>query len=128
MVKGLKELVNKWLMKAENDLKTARQGFKAEEVITDTICYHCQQTAEKYLKAYLVSKDITPEKTHKIEELLEYCSKFDPSFEKVNDAAILTEYAVELRYPDNFYIPSLEEAQEAYNLAQNVKFLVLMLI
>ena len=38
---------------------------------------------------------------------------------------LLTEYAVEFRYPDDFYIPSIEETKEAYNLALKVKDFVL---
>ncbi|MGA2296189.1 MAG: HEPN domain-containing protein [FCB group bacterium] len=125
MVKNLKEIVQKWLIKAGNDFKTAEQGFKAEEIITDTICFHCQQAVEKYLKAYLVSKNISPEKIHKIELLLEQCIKIDPSFEELNGIEILTEYAVELRYPDDFIIPSLEEAEEAFKLARKVRLYII---
>ena len=46
------EIVGKWLIIADRDLRTAEQGLKAEEVITDTICFHCQQAVEKYLKAF----------------------------------------------------------------------------
>ena len=35
---------------------TATQGLEANEVVTDTVCFHCQQAAEKYLKAFLVQK------------------------------------------------------------------------
>ncbi len=33
----------------------------------------------------------------------------------------LTRYAVEVRYPDEFYIPSIEEAKEAVEIAKKVK-------
>jgi HEPN domain-containing protein len=128
MDENLREIVYKWLVKADNDLKTAGQIFNVDEIITDTICFHCQQAVEKYLKAYLVSKNISPEKTHKIESLLSLCISLDSSFEEIFEVKILTEYAVELRYPDDFYIPSLEEAKEAYQLAQKVRKFVLELL
>jgi len=34
-------------------------------------------------------------------------------------------YAVEIRYPDEFYIPSITEAKEAFQIAQKVKDFVL---
>lgn len=57
-----RELVRSWLTKAASDLKSARLLGLAEEPPLDTAIYHCQQTAEKALKAYLVSRGLTPEK------------------------------------------------------------------
>jgi hypothetical protein len=35
---------------------------------------------------------------------------------------------VDIRYPDNFYIPSLEEAKECFRIAEEIKEFVLMKI
>jgi len=50
----------KWLLKAFNDYKTAERliGGTSDEIITDTLCFHCEQFVEKSLKAFLVSKKI----------------------------------------------------------------------
>jgi len=125
MVEGIKDIVRKWLIKADNDLKTAKLCLNAEEIITDSACFHSQQAVEKFLKAYLISKDISPQKTHKIEVLLENCKHFDNSFIDLDGIEILSEYAVELRYPDDFFSPSLEEAEESINLALKVKSFVI---
>ena len=61
--------VNEWKQKAENDLRTAEIVLSSEEPPTDTICFHAQQCAEKYLKSYLTLKDITIEKTMTSQEL-----------------------------------------------------------
>jgi len=53
------------------------------------------------------------------------CCKYDVSFESLKDATILTEYSVEIRYPDEFYIPDLEEARKAQKMAILVKEFVL---
>lgn len=116
---------DKWILKAENDLRIIEKDLSSADPINDVICFHAQQAAEKYLKAYLVHKSVIPEKSHIIERLLDTCSKYDPSFAGLMEAAQLTEYAVELRYPDDFYIPDIEEAKEAYNLALKVKDFVL---
>lgn len=121
MAQELSEKVNLWIIKADNDIKVIQNLLDASEVITDAICFHSQQAAEKYLKAYLVSKGIDPDKTHKIERLIETCLKFEPSFIVLKDAVLLTEYAVEFRYPDDFYIPDEDEAHNAFRLAMAVK-------
>ena len=43
MDEQLKKNAIQWLIKADNDLKTAEHGLTADEPITDTICFHCQQ-------------------------------------------------------------------------------------
>ncbi len=47
------ELVNRYIMKADNDLKTAKDELETDKPATDTVCFHTQQCVEKYLKAYL---------------------------------------------------------------------------
>ncbi|MBI5327832.1 MAG: HEPN domain-containing protein [Deltaproteobacteria bacterium] len=121
----MNEKVKQWIIKADNDITIAGKDLKTDNPVTDAICFHAQQSAEKYLKAYLVFKDIEPEKTHKIERLVLTCITFDATFSALKAGDILTEYAVEFRYPDDFYIPDIEEAKEAYNLALKVKDFVL---
>ena len=41
------------------------------------------------------------------------------------DAHTLTDYAVEARYPDDFYMPSAEETERAIEIADAVKQFVL---
>jgi len=48
--------VNEWKQKAENDLRTAEIVLSSQDPPTDTICFHAQQCAEKYLKSYLTCK------------------------------------------------------------------------
>lgn len=124
MADELKEY-QKWILKADADLKIILKDIKTEDPVTEIICYHAQQTAEKYLKAYLVFKNQIPEKTHLIERLIDTCIKFDSEFEKLMQATELTEYAVGVRYPDDFFTPDIEEAKRAIELAILVKDFVL---
>lgn len=122
----VEHLVEQWIKIAERDLLTAKQGLEADEVITDTICFHCQQAAEKYLKAFLVKKQIEFTKTHNIMSLLNLCSSDDNSFkEELSEADNLTDYAVEIRYPDDWYEPTIEETKLAYESALKIKSFVL---
>lgn len=49
----------------------------------------------------------------------------DSSFIDLKDTVLLTEYAVEFRYPDDFYIPDEDEARNAFRLATAVKNFVM---
>jgi HEPN domain-containing protein len=80
--------------------------------------------AEKILKVYLISRGIAFAKTHNLEFLLEMCIKEDADFKNV-DVSNLTYYAVEVRYPDDFYIPDQKEAEESYNVAADIMKFVL---
>ena len=108
---------------AEGDLKTAEDELSTTEPFTNTICFHSQQCVEKYLKAYLSFVGKPFRKTHDISELIELCKEVDEEFEILYslNAAKLTRYAVDIRYPDEFYIPSIEEAKEALEIAKKVR-------
>jgi HEPN domain-containing protein len=45
------EFVKQWLAKAEADLETARVLLKPQMQDYFTCAFHCQQAAEKFLKA-----------------------------------------------------------------------------
>ncbi len=128
MENALRSLIEKWMIKADNDLRTISNELSSKEPVTDTICYHSQQAVEKYLKLFLVSKNIEPIKTHNIAILLQKCKEFDPIFDELKGIEYLTDYAVELRYPDSFYVPEIEEAKEAFKDAKKVKKIVLELL
>jgi len=128
MGEELKEKVNQWIIKAENDINSANYLLLSEKIICDTICFHCQQASEKYLKAYIVSRNIVPLKTHKLSQILYTCISIDSSFEELTDTVFLTEYAVDIRYADDFLIPTVEDALEAFEMANKVKQFVLKLL
>ena len=95
-----RELFRSWLTKAANDLKSARVLSGDPEGPLDTAIYHCQQCAEKVVKAFLVFKGITPRKTPDVRRLVLEASAIDSRFEEVLSlAAALTPYAWEFRYP-----------------------------
>ena len=122
----IEEIVKKWTQKAENDFKTGRDELLTDEPATDMVCFHMEQCIEKYLKAFLVfhSKDFR--RTHNIAELIELCKEMDHEFEKLYEmnADKLTIYAVEVRYPEDFYMPALEEAKKCLEVATEVKHFV----
>ena len=122
----IKDLVHKWIEKAEKDLLTAERELSFEDPVTESVCFHSQQCVEKYLKAFLVHHQIYFTKTHRIMDLIELCATTEASFkDKLEDADTLTDYAVEVRYPDIGLEPGIEDAEEAFDIAKKVKEFVL---
>ena len=106
-------LTDEWVAKAESDFQIAVALSRLrKQPQYDGICYHCQQSAEKYLKAYLVSKGDTPRRIHDLVELLKDCAIHDSSLTSLDtEARILSPYSVEFRYPGDFATES--ESEEA---------------
>ena len=120
------DLVKEWINKAEHDIQMAELALKNKPELTDSICFHCQQTVEKYLKSYLVYLDITFEKVHNLQYLLDLLNEKDKIADEMYEMVEkLEDYAVEIRYPDDWYYPTVMEAKEAYEIAKKVKEFVL---
>ena len=122
----MNELVIKGIVKAIRDLKTAQMLYELSKntLYTDTICFNSQQASEKLLKSYLIDKNISFPRTHNLKFLHKLCIDSDIDFEKVS-VNRLTAYAVEIRYPESFHIPALDEAKEALETALLIKEFVL---
>lgn len=85
------------------------------------VCFHCQQAAEKLLKAFLVGKGQPHPFTHDLLLLLEQILPSHREAEKLRfQLAILMPYAVEIRYPDDGFSPTKEDAREARDAAEVV--------
>ncbi len=117
-------LVRSWLTKARRDLESARRLASEPAPYLDTAIYHCQQCAEKALKAFLVYHDVKFEKVHNLDVLLGYCVDIDPEFDVLSDAASnLTPYATAFHYPDEFFESEPEQQQFDEALHQAEQFL-----
>jgi HEPN domain-containing protein len=67
-------LAAEWIAKAEGDYTTARRERYARRAPNyDATCFHAQQMAEKYLKAFLQEHLIPAPRTHDLVELLFLC-------------------------------------------------------
>jgi HEPN domain-containing protein len=113
------ELVRAWLVKAQRDLVVARYALTGNPSVPEAACFHAQQAVEKALKATLVAREIEPPRTHVVEVLLSRCGPLDPRFELLAPrCAWLTQFALAGRYPDVGPEPSLAQALEALDLAE----------
>jgi HEPN domain-containing protein len=69
-------------------------------VLLETLCFHCQQTAEKSIKAVFVALGRRPPRTHNLVTLFESLPGDTLVPEDVRACAALSGYAVAVRYPD----------------------------
>lgn len=79
---------------ASSDLEDTQHKWFAQT------CFHFQQAAEKYLKAYLLHVNKPFRKIHNLTELLLFCTEEDEEFQTLTDqAATLNPFYTETRYP-----------------------------
>jgi len=123
---GKTEILKQWLEKAKDDLRAAEYLSTMHHPTPDEIiCYHCQQSAEKYLKAFLFSQDIEPEKTHDLEYLLQICKKCNTDFSiLLSNVYILNRYGVLPRYPNELGINN-EDMKDALINAKRIQEFVI---
>ena len=122
MAKTLTE-TKAWMSKAWRDLETARRAVAGQPPFYDVAVYHCQQAAEKAVKAFLVRHGQPYEKTHDIEVLVDIAGEIEPGFRQwADDADSLTPYATRFRYPNATFAvdPLPEEYDEALRQAQSI--------
>jgi HEPN domain-containing protein len=109
----------KWSQLAKDDLMVAKALINLE--FFSSVTYHCQQSAEKALKAYLVFKKHEILKSHDLNKLVGLCEKIDVTFEQLYDSADhLSPYATRFRYPTEFEVPDREDSELAIKDAQTI--------
>jgi HEPN domain-containing protein len=126
---SLKDYVNKWLFRANEDVAVIQNLTQSDrQTYASTICFHAQQAVEKYLKALLAHKGVDFPRTHDIDFLLSECRNVTSGELDHVDPKSLTDFGVSVRYPDDFYIPDPAETMYYAQLAQDVKRIVETLI
>lgn len=96
----MKRATWEWIEKAEEDLHAAELLAEGDEPLHDVVCFHCQQTAEKYLKALLEELNIYVQKTHDLAKLLGVLLPHHPTLRRLSRGLkYLTGFAVDPRYP-----------------------------
>jgi HEPN domain-containing protein len=110
-----------WLRRARSNLARARAGRSAPEVLYEDLCFDAQQAAEKVIKAVLVHRQIAFPKTHDIIDLLTILQRSGLAVPlEIQQADLLTEYAVETRYPGLSEEVAKEDYVRALELAERV--------
>jgi HEPN domain-containing protein len=97
----MKPQTAEWVGKAEGDWNAANQLNRVRKNPNyDGVCFHCQQSAEKYLKARLEEAGITFARTHDLLVLHQLVLQAEPSWQGLQPPLIsLNPFAVGYRYP-----------------------------
>ena len=121
----LSEYCQKWVRYAQNDIDIAAREMNLpinpRHRAFEAILYHCQQSAEKMLKAYLISKGNNPW-GHDLDALRSECAAFDSEFNKariVKHCVYLTTF-VAARYPDFTFSIDSGHAKRGLNSAKRI--------
>jgi HEPN domain-containing protein len=119
-------IVQEWLKMAEDDFCFAETNLKAGSEFYAQICFHFQQAAEKYLKAYIIGKCLAFEKVHDLVHLLKTCSAHEPAFATLKEDCILLNTAyIETRYPVHWPTSyEKETAEQSHTAAVNIARMV----
>lgn len=111
----------KWLKRAKSNMARAKMGKISPEILYEDLCFDAQQAAEKALKSLCIAHKILFLKTHDIAYLIELLEKADVFVpDLVQNAKILTGYAVETRYPGDYEPVGEKEYSEAIEIAEKV--------
>ena len=117
-------LAIRWFKKAENDLLNVENNLAAERYASDTVCFHCQQVAEKYLKGFLAWQQIPFAKIHDLLELLKQVRQIAGTDAEMlsTHLVLLDPYSVALRYPQEYEEePDEDEVRAAVAAAYAVR-------
>ena len=109
------------IRQAEHDLRAAEVLLAATPALLGEAAFHCQQAAEKSLKAYLSWHDVPFGKTHDLAAIGGLCVANDSSLEPICVRADrLSVFAWAFRYPGDPDEPTRTEVEDALALARVV--------
>jgi len=118
----IRDLVGQWLRKAAEDYAVSEFLLEEETVFLSVIAFHCQQAAEKYIKAVLVRHQVDFPKTHNLGELLDLIPKDEVGLsDTLAFATSLNPYAVVSRYPGDFPQLSRDEVDQVFSMAKQIR-------
>jgi HEPN domain-containing protein len=96
----MKRLTREWVRKAEDDYQFALMPVPKGRRFHDQRCFHCQQSAEKYLKALIEELGRPVTRIHNLIALLPILAPSYPELRSLRRGLdFLTRFAVGVRYP-----------------------------
>jgi len=115
----------RWLSQGLQDIDDAKFNLSGKRC--NVACFLAQQSAEKVLKAFLISQEADHVWGHSTTELCRDAKSFDQEFDTIeHDAKLLDKYYIPTRYPDALpgAIPSEaydeSDANKAISLAEKL--------
>jgi HEPN domain-containing protein len=116
------EFTREWVRKAEADFKAASLLLRGGDDYLFQTAFHAQQSAEKYIKAFLVWQQIEFPKTHDIAKLIALAAEVVSDLTEIlAEANTLTPFGVDYRYPGDYPELTAGDAEAALVLATLVR-------
>ena len=112
------DIAAEWLDIAQRELRFAQAPDS--EALWATRCFLAQQDAEKSLKAVLLHLGADFPRTHNLAVLLSLLPSEVVPPSEVQEASLLTRYAVTTRYPRHYETVTQEDFEKALRLAEAV--------
>jgi len=78
-------VVKEWLDKADEDFLFAEANLREGSGFYAQLCFHFQQAAEKYLKAYIIGNNLPFGRVHDLVYLLRTCAAHAPEFGELKE-------------------------------------------
>lgn len=119
-------IIQEWILKAEDDFQFARISLSENKPFFAHICFLFQQSAEKYLKAFILKQGLKFQKTHDLPVLLKKCLEKAPAFVQLtDDCDLLATFYVETRYPVHWPATfAYGDAEQAFRAADRIRSFV----
>jgi HEPN domain-containing protein len=116
-------IVGEWIYLSQRDYEAALTLAECFRPFIEGVCYHCQQSAEKILKAYLIANDEIPPKTHDLTTLIARSKQYLPDFDNyAKPCNTLTMYASDTRYPPRLSLTETDMKQAIKDATQILEF------
>jgi len=113
-------VVREWLLYARADLDAARVLLTIGAPQADATAYHCQQSAEKALKAWIIHTGKQHPLTHSIRQLLDVIGRNIEWAKEITDSEVLSSFVISARYPGSGDPATVEDAADAIEIAAKV--------
>ena len=125
----MKKQVEDWILLADKDLCAAEILYKEEDPLTNIVAFHCQQTIEKLLKAFLIENDVSLIKTHDLIKLNGMIKEIKDLGIDEKKLIVVNEIYIEARYPGELGllpdgIPTNRQAKEFLEYAKEIKTII----
>ena len=111
------EMMRRWVRKADNDLLAVQRLLDSGGGCPyDVACYHCEQAAERYLKAILTSCATHAPKTHDIGHLADLLPPDCRLPLPREDLEYLSAYGI-----DSWWEPDRDQTLRAFDIATRLR-------
>lgn len=116
-----KQIVEEWIVKANEDLAFAKTALEEGLEFYPQICFYLHQATEKILKAYILVNELGFKKMHDLIKLLQICSQKDLAFNKFFETAeLLNPFYIGTRYPDLVLKVNKSQTENALQIAEEI--------